>query len=280
MCFLVANCRAIKNKIASLDESMTDCGASFSVLSETWINAKNFNRIKNDLKAGFGLGVISRGRVGKNGGGVAIVWRNSQIAFEKHCFFSGEFELIAAKTKMGVAGKSLYVFALYLPPSMKVEAVEKMNELIVEEMEKIKVKERDPMFVIAGDFNKKNCDHIVDSFPGIQVLTSPPTRGNNQLDLCLTDIPGCTTRTAAPLDSIGGTESDHMVLVVSFTTYALPKQYIKIVRRKITKKGEDEFITLMNSHDWSPLYQLTSATEKNGIFAQYGRRIQRHMFPV
>lgn len=135
---------------------MNETLASFAILSETWIDEWNIDRIKNYMKAGFSIDMVLKNRKKKRGGGVAILWREGKIGFEAHHFKTLDFEVVCAKTMLVVAKKMLYVFSVYYPPDMSVGRVEQTNKLIAKEIEKIKVNNRNAVFIIAGEVNNKD----------------------------------------------------------------------------------------------------------------------------
>ena len=98
-------------------------------------------------------------RGSRRGGGVAIVWKNSKINLVQHNIKCKEFEMIAAKGKVAAAERNVYVFAVYYPPSLTAEAVEKFNNIVCEEIEKIKTVDPGCIIIIGGDTNRKDCSN-------------------------------------------------------------------------------------------------------------------------
>ena len=246
----------MKHKIESISEFFCDTGIDFMILSETWVTGLNENRIKSDLKNGYGLDIILKNRRNKRGGGVAVVWNEKKIAFKKHAFFSAEYEIVIVRTFIAEVKKFLYVIATYYPPNMLVGDVAKMNELISEEMDKIKLKENEPMFIIAGDINNKDCSCFTSNFVDINMIDIPPTRGLAALDKCYTNLPVIKTVVLPPLVSNDGNVSDHLTVEI---TYSIPSKklcYEKIKYRKITQKGCDSFCELVNAYDWTEIEKL------------------------
>lgn len=250
MSFIISNCRSLKNKMESLNEYFIDANISFSLLTETWMTKENDSRIKNDLHKGYGLGIISKARKGSKGGGVAIVWKNSMINFTKMSLNFGSYEVVAAKGKIEAANNSIYVFAVYYPPTMKADRVREMNEKVCIEIEKIKINDESAKIIIGGDMNNKDCTCFNEQFPDIFYVPSPPTRGNACLDECHSNCKIEDVSLLPPLESSKGQESDHSTVMYTFEMSRKKKKYLTYYSRKVTKEGEDRFCELVNGFEW------------------------------
>ena len=115
------------------------------------------------------------------------------------------------------------------------------------------------MIYIAGDFNGRDPGPVVDAFNDLFVHDTPPTRGNNFLDLIITnmDLSATHTRIMPPLETDDRKKSDHSCL---FTEHSLSKK-IKIKwttyqSRRFTSDGEDKFTRLLADETWAELYKL------------------------
>ena len=256
-----------------------DTDASFGVLTETWMNEKNVLRIKNDLKMGHGLEIISRERKGRKGGGVAIVWNDAKIKLKHHSMFTGEFEIIVASAGLMSAKTKMYIFGVYYPPSISVENVSKMNGLILEEIEKIKTRECNPIVIIAGDTNLKDLSQLTDNFPDIVRLNVPPTRLDNCLDVCFANVNEKSINILPPLASKDGIESDHKTVEIMIEFPKRSHAYEKVRKRKMTKAGEDKFCRLINDHDWSQISTMGGADEKSTYLHNKIEEIKDSCFP-
>lgn len=145
-----------------------------------------------------------------------IDWIESKKNMVEHPLFTRKFEIIATRVQLEEAKRVLFVFSIFYPPNMLSDDVNKANELICKEVGRLKLKENDPMFIIAGDFNQKNYGNINAEFPDIHVLDTPPTRGNNFLDICLMNTNVNYINKLPPLASCNGSDSDHAILHVTF----------------------------------------------------------------
>ena len=278
--FLLSNCRSVILKTESILDMFENCDNDFAILTETWTNEGNQARIEEDFRKGKGLNVLMSSREGKRGGGLAVVFRQNKLSFTKHDFFTGQFEILAVKCKIEVAQKNLFVIATYYPPSMKASDVEKMNELICDEVLKIKLDYKDPFIIIAGDMNKKNCAIFSDDFADIRIIDSPPTRQGERLDLCFSNckFSGCTAY--SPVWSNEGTESDHLSLCYGVCFEGKKFTYESVVTRKVTKRGEDEFCSRIRSEDWEAVTRATTACEKVTELHSIVERYKAVCFPL
>ena len=258
--FFLANCRSMNNKLESINDFFENTGFHFGILTETWTTDVNIIKIREELENVHDIAIIEKSR-GSRGGGVAIVYKKSKISMQKHKFLSGVYEILCVKTKIPTAKNYLYVFACYYPPSLKAEDVEKMNDLVCDEIVALKRKEDDPLIIIAGDMNQKNCD-IFDRFSDIALVNTGPTRGNKILDLCYTNCPVIKSDVHIPLWSYEGIDSDHRV-VLFWMKFTRKKHFYHRVRyRKITKIGEENFCRLIENEEWNTVFNAEMIDDK------------------
>ena len=142
----------------------------------------------------------------------------------------------------------------------------------------IRVENENPMFIIAGDMNKKDTS-CYEEFENVKLINSAPTRGRACIDLCYSDCDVESTSVSIPLWSIDGVDSDHGV--VNFVVRFISKvhKYIKIKRRKMTKKGKEKFVKLINEADWSNLLEAAEVDKKVEILHAYIEKSKDVSFP-
>ena len=249
-------------KIESVGDYFENGEFLFGILTETWINESNELKIKEDLRELHSLGLITKNRKGR-GGGVAVVSKiNGDLNFKHHTFFSGEYETVCAKAPVPAAGRLIYVFACYYPPNMKQTEVDKMNELIYDEVLRIQSKEKEMLYkVIAGDMNLKDVDCFTD-IEGIKLIPTNPTRNNACLDLCYTNCNVVKNNVHIPLWSFENTDSDHKVVGYTARFYKKKHTYRKFTARKITKSGERKFCSMVMGTNWSEMDSMEDIDEK------------------
>ena len=76
----------------------------------------------------------------------------------------------------------------------------------------------DPMIVVAGDFNRRDITKAYENYPDINLIDTPPTRGDAHLDLIATNIDINNVTLRNPLSTPEGIESDHGVLLCEANT--------------------------------------------------------------
>ena len=274
---MLANCRSIVHKIDSVNDYFDSTNMKFGIFTETWTNDENIGKIKEELENGVGLDIIVKNRKTR-GGGVAVVFKKSEICFKKHTFFTGTYEFLAVKARLAASNKMLYVFALYYPPSMLAEQVEKMNDLITDEVLKIQIANCNPYIVIAGDMNMKKCDTFLD-IPNVNLIVTEPTRKENCLDLCYTNMFIKKTEVHVPLWSSAGVDSDHKAVLYEAKITEKKHTYKKITKRNVTKKGEEKFCEAVNTFDWSEIEKIADIDDKVDWLHNVVENFKNECFP-
>ena len=276
--FMLANCRSIVQKTDSVNSYFENTDLVFGIFIETWLNEKNIKNVKDELENCFGLGILSKNRTTR-GGGVAVIYKKKDITFAYHVFFTGSFEILAAKAKLPAANKLLYVFALYYPPNMLADQVEKMNDLIVDEVLRIQIEGKNAIFVIAGDMNGKNCDCFLE-IPSIKLIDTDPTRKDKKLDLCYTNAYIAQTSVRCPLWSYEGVDSDHRTVHYSAVFHTKKHTYSKIKRRIMSKAGSEKFVELAKNVDWLEINGKQGVNGKVDWFHEKIENIKNECFPL
>ena len=95
--------------------------------------------------------------------------------------------------------------------------LEYMNDLL----HSFKAKYRDPHIIVAGDWNRANTDVALEDFRAINAIPTPPTRGDEVLDIIFTNMRQSVEAVyvSPPLipDAGGpGRPSDHNIVTVTF----------------------------------------------------------------
>ena len=226
-----------------------------------------------------GLTMFCKNRSVKRGGGVAIVTNNKKFSFKKHDMFTGEYEIVAAKTKVKNIKSMLYVFSVYYPPSMNVEEVMKMNDLLSDEILKIQVKESNPVFILAGDTNNKDLKCFEKNEAKMKRIDIGATRGGSYLDTCFSNSE-IKTEILEPMWSEHGSVSDHKVVMCE-TSFVAPKhEYTKTWKRKVTKISESKFCELCNEYDWSIVENMPCSNSKTRKFHEVIESFKDECFPL
>ena len=150
---------------------------------------------------------------------MGIVFRNCKIKLKPFCFRREGCEIVAARGRIDRVHHPIYTICVYIPPRITKCRLDTYKEVIHDLLSKIKAEERDPYVIIAGDINKHNINDSIEDFLDIQLIPSPPTRGNECLDLIYTNAVDAVRRCdgGPPLESNNGTTSDHDSLIVSMS---------------------------------------------------------------
>ena len=253
----VTNARSIENKIDSMYDMFNELDVSVAVITETWSkDNENYKRIKERSEHEHGLSIIAKHRPGrKKGGGVFIVAKNNCVEAKEYKLKNSRFEIVVTKCKIIGINRPLFIFGMYVSTALKKADVLSMFEMTNEEVLKIKTKEKDPMFVFAGDFNRNDVTPLIGDYEDIEEYkNSPGTRQGARLDLVLSNINKNITscEITTPLDDSAGTLSDHSTLVVKFALESRHKfKIIKYKSRTITPEAINELDELLSQIDWN-----------------------------
>ena len=109
-----------------------------------------------------------------------------------------KFEIVCAVGKSVEEKRKFTIFAVYIPPSQRVEQTKQLMECLADCIEKVKLELGDPYVIIGGDFNRRVIT-ATDDFPDIQILGSGGTRGGVDLDKVLTNVDGAVVERIEPL---------------------------------------------------------------------------------
>lgn len=172
---------------------------------------------------------------------------------------NGPYEIVAAVGRTSEDKRRILLVSAYFPPKMKVEQVTEMNEKISSLIDQVRTKNDSPLVFVCGDMNKKPVDILLQDHPVLQVLPTAPTRGDEVLDLCLTnaDMDRVSARVMDPLSSDTNTPSDHRVVRCQLQ---LPRCHFftknTFTYRPINDAGIEMFGNRLVGVDWAPIYQM------------------------
>lgn len=267
--YAVTNCRSVSAKIGAVVDAFRNLNLGFMCLSETWLrDGVNLNMNIDDLETAHELGMITRNR-GSRGGGVAIVYDRRKMKMKKWPNRS-KFEFVCAQGSTSANKRPITIISYYIPPTMRSDEFKEMASEIEDIISEMKSKLRDPIVIIGGDANKRQTDQLHEDFEDIVSINCPPSRNNNSLIQCASNINELIKKVSATceLDNTDGTSSDHKVILFNVD---MPRQdrftKIRFKFRPYTQKGEDSFGKLLLNTDWSVLQEKT-ASEAAEIFTE------------
>ena len=288
MNFAVINARSATPKIDSIIENFNERDWDFAIISETWfVKGPVFESTIEELERGHGIGAICQNRctkTGRNtGGGIAILFKKKRLSMKSYPFRRDGSEIIVGKTKLENDNRHIFVVGLYLPPSLKQNGIRKAIDAIRGVLTKIKTEVKNPIIIIGGNLNKIDITPAFNDMLDIINIPSPPTRGNERLDQCFSSIKEDKVKSSVlpPLESSGGTTSDHLILELKADLQRLHTfQWIKYRTREMTKKNQEKFREKYCAVDWERLLGgVESPDIMTGILHQTIDDLTNECFP-
>ena len=186
---LPTNARSLMPKLDSLKDAFQSLCLNFASITDTWF--KGGSALGGDLidfEGLTGIKILHKSRDGrrkKTGGGVAIAFDtgscNLKIRALKHV--KKEFEILCVTGRVAKAERTVAIFVVYLPPSMRSQELETLKEGLAVEIGLIKQNMKNPIIIVNGDFNQKDISPALLDVDDFRVLQSGPTRGPNCIDL-------------------------------------------------------------------------------------------------
>ena len=264
--FMLTNARSLSPKILSFIDHVEQLGVDISVVTKSWLaSSSKLDYDLNELEFGTDLKVVYKNRpIRQNsrrrtaGGVVAIIYNKTRCRLKERKIKKNKFELVCATGKVTGMDRELVVIGVYVPPKTNVAdfqaLVGAVSDLVLEE----KVKHKDPMILVAGDFNKRDMEPAFADYVDMVMLQHGPTRGREKLDLIFTNFQPelADTKVLAPLETEGGVMSDHGCVVSQLGFEAQKRfKWKKIKVRKKSEEGNKKFQELYKEMDWDSFYQ-------------------------
>ena len=258
MNFAVFNSRSLAPKIKYLTEFFEENDLALAVISETWlIEGPILEDLKQELSNGYGLHIIytnRRAKKGRNtGGGVCIVFRKSQICLKQYAFSRDGCEFIAAKGKLKGDTRTFFVIGTYIPPNLTKRQQEAYKDVLHNLMSKIKIEEKEPHIILAGDTNRLDLSEVTDDFLNFNRINTPPTRAGQFLDEIYSTLknPVIKCSSQPPLQNEDGGESDHLTLICELD---VPRShvftYVTYHAREMKKADKEQFVRAYTNINW------------------------------
>ena len=163
--------------------------------TETWLfDGPAKKKAVEDLGGEVGISMIARNRRGR-GAGVAILYQDSSLKLKEYKFKRKHYEILAVKGTHSSVRGTLYIFVVYIKPSLNAQQKSELLELLTDVVIQVKTKEDNPKIYVMGDFNKVQTDVLTLSLPTLIQLDSPPTRNEAHLDIIITNTPSAAQST-------------------------------------------------------------------------------------
>ena len=197
------NCQSIKNKIADFHSLISSAKPDIFIGTESWLK----NDIVDSEIFPEKYTIYRKDRAGSKSGGGVFIGISSEFISIEEVELNTDCEILWAK--ITIAGcKALHICAYYRPDLNDEIAIDNF------ELSLNKLKTAHQHIIIGGDFNfpgwdwqnsclKENCQNpslhnrfgsILDDF-GLTQIINKPTRGDNILDLIITNNPSLVNRT-------------------------------------------------------------------------------------
>ena len=151
-CFATINARSVTEKVLQISDLLIEEKIDFLLITETWLSNDKFDEtvLRNCCPPGYTF--INKPRLGKKGGGVAIIYRDSinlddnlDIGMDSY----ESMECIIVKISI-VKSCIVHVFGVYRPPDKPISAF--LND-IKELFYKYYICDKSDEMIMLGDFN-------------------------------------------------------------------------------------------------------------------------------
>ena len=286
---LLTNARSLKPKIGSLHQAFGSLELDIACVTETWYKGgRELNEHLIEVEGKMGIKMIHKSRDGrsrKSGGGVAIAFNASNCNLKarglKHV--KRDHEVVCAVGVVGKIARKIVIFAVYVPPSMRAAELESLRESLATEISAAAKAFKDPVILVAGDFNHRDIGEAINEVGEFTALATAPTRGTNTIDLIYTNDPEAhlDTRVLPPLDTAGGTLSDHRCV---FTEARFPPvknfHWVSELRRTRDQRREEAFAQDMKDWNWEGLRKAGSADDMAKTLEETIDHLTNKHFPL
>ena len=258
-----------------------------ALITESWLkDGRTLNRDVVDLEFGTGLSVIYKNRPARAasarrvGGGVSISFNKERCNLRERKLTGNKFELVAAVGKIGGIERKVAVYCIYIEPKMKVADLRALNELLNNDILRLKAA-GDPLIFVGGDLNNRLLDGVTRDFIDMKQANFAPTRGNACLDIMITNSDSPSPEMWPPLQTLGGIRSDHSCLVISGKEKRCRNfTWVRKETRKHTFQAVRNFERAMINTNWDEVMIGTTPDELTRCFQDYVGTIVDDLFPL
>ena len=292
--FINTNARSLRPKIKSLIDCFVNLDLTYAVVTETWFTEGERLELESEnLLLGHDLNsfTLSRppGNAGFSHGGVAIIYKNSDIVARKVDFPNPEaFEVLAVQMTVRGMKRKLFVIAAYLPPNYRVGRAKSCLRFIRNLILSIKTNNKDPYISLAGDFNQWQIEQAVEDYPDIVENSGGYTRKRRTIDRCFSNFANCIaeTKVLPPLETeeteAGNLRrSDHNIVLTSARLARLKAPvWKKISFRPFNDSAALKFKEWTMSQDWHEVLGASGSNEKARKFQMALDWDMNEFFPV
>ena len=156
--FLLTNARLLINRMGALADAIDSLKVDVACVTETWFKGgKKLQEGLGRLQGERGVKVLHRSRDGRRksaGGGVAIAFNSTTCNFKQRQLGAAcrQHEFVCAVGKVQKIPKKIAVFAVYIPPNLRVAEVGDVFRGLSEEIVAVKTALGDP-----GGLQQEGC---------------------------------------------------------------------------------------------------------------------------
>ena len=223
--FLLSNVMSLSPKIDEIQHTIQNANLDFACFTETWLQSHIYDSVVSIP----GYNLVRRDRHEQIHGGVCMFIKNSiQFSVLDH-LLDPSFEVLWIELKpshLPRAINNIIVGTVYHPPSAHNPD---MLEYLMNCLSSIESQFSNSGIVLLGDFNHLNTTRLKTSYD-LQQIVNFPTRGQNTLDLILTNLkPFYNPPFKRPSFGL----SDHLSIEVK------PKARSQLPKPKFTTKSRD-----------------------------------------
>ena len=211
---------------------------------------------------------------------MAIAFDSNVITLKKlhlNSLKGKKFEILAARGKLRNYKKEVNVFSCYIPSKYNKAETTEFLDVLSNAITEAKMSS-EGWFLLGGDWNHRPLNAILDLYPDLKQILSPPTRKNNLLDIIYSNISPYTKTVGvcSPLEGEFGQKLDHKIVIVEAL---LPRskafswethEYLEI-----TKRGKENFIELLNKEEWASVYENWPDTNK--MTEEFHKILEAHL---
>ena len=160
------------------------------VVTETWLYEGSGLLLDGsvDLQLGEGIGTLHCGRSNRRGGGVGIFYRSSRVKVVDITPEDNPHEICVGLCSLRGTSRKVLCLGAYLSTALDRQESEQFLEYINDLLNAFKSRYKDLHIVVAGDWNQSDTDIALEDFPSIYAVPTPPTRGDEVLDIVFTNM--------------------------------------------------------------------------------------------
>ena len=162
------------------------------------------------------------------------------------------------------------------------EAQEHIENVVID----LKRKYRDPLILVAGDFNQWPIDQTLEDFPDLKEAPVGPTRNGRKIDRIFTNFNRSITEsgTVPPLEpepGYAGSRSDHRI---AFSKAELPRnrtfEWITYQYRYYNQDAVEKFGQWLAGHDWADVADAEGSNRKAVLYQEAVTGAMERVFPL